>query len=293
VTSRRYPFALAILTLGVLLLATAVLAGCGLRTVSVKTGEIVVCTSGEQVSSSVRTIRVPAKEAGKYSVKTTRITCEKHAQLEKLYSEAQTALESQDFKTAQTKLTELVKIDATYKLASKQLTAIKQGEKPTPDGAAGTPASAPATGTAPPGNQGKPGETAKPEGPVASLLVYTPDSLAGFKAQPVGSDAFSVSRQYLPVAAGDIASLVVYAEQRNSDQDAKSWVSANVKQRYTQSARNVRIGKRDAYLATDGRRFAIIAWTEGPITVAVEADAGASPSSAFRQLQAVANSIAN
>ena len=291
--SKRVTFGLATLVLAVALLGAGTLGGCSQRTVSVKTGERVVCTYGEQVSSTVRTIEVPAKEAGKYSVTTKQVTCDKHAQLEKLYSEAQTALGKQDFKTAQTKLAEVVKIDATYASAAKQLTAIRNGDKPAPETAGGASSSSTTTDTAKPNSNDttETDDAPKPEGPVASLLVYTPDSIAGYKAKAVGSDVFSVSRQYVPTSAGKIASLMIFAEQQRTSQAAKSWLQANVKSPYSQSARNVRIAGKDAYLGTDGRRFAVIAWTNGPITVVIEADAGTRPSDAYAALQAVAGKL--
>lgn len=291
--SKRVAFGLATLALIVALLGVGALGGCGQRTVSVQTGERVVCSYGEEVSSTVRTIRVPAKDAGKYSVTTKEVTCDKHTQLETLYSEAQTAIGKQDFKTAQAKLAEVVKLDATYESAATQLSAIKNGEKPAPDTASGGSSSTGTTGTAQPDSNDttKPADTAKPEGPVASLLVYTPDSIAGYKAKAVGSDVFSVSRQYLPISAGKVASLSIFAEQQRTAQAAKSWLQANVKTPYSTSARNVRIAGRDAYLGTDGKRFAVIGWTNGPITVVIEADAGNRPADAYAALQAVASKL--
>lgn len=291
--SRRLSLWVTGLSLVVALGTTSAVTGCAKRMVSVETGQRVVCTYGEIVSSTVRTVRVPAREAGKYSVTTKRITCARHTQLEKLYAEAQAALGKNDLTTAKAKLAEVVKIDATYKSASSQLKAIQAGNTPTADGSSG-PGSSGSTGSTstPPGGGTTPGGT-KPEGPVASLLIYTPDSIDGFKARPVVADAFSISRQYLPLSSGDISSLVIVAEQFRSSSAAQDWLKTNVRGRYMRSADNVQIGKRTAYLATDGRRFAIIAWSEGPIAVAIEADAGSNPSSAFTLLKAVANDIAH
>ncbi len=290
--NRRLSLWVTALSLVVALGTTSAVTGCAKRMVSVETGQRVVCTYGEIVSSTVHTVRVPAREAGKYSVTTTRITCAKHTQLEKLYAEAQAALGKKDLTTAKAKLAEVVKIDATYKSASSQLKAIQAGNTPTADGSSG-PGSSGSTGstsTTPPGSGTTPGGT-KPEGPVASLLVYTPDSIDGFKARPVVADAFSISRQYLSLSSADVSSLVIVAEQFRSSSAAQNWLKTNVRGRYTRSADNVQIGKRTAYLATDGQRFAIIAWTEGPIAVAIEADAGSGPTSAFTLLKAVANDI--
>lgn len=280
--TRRFAALIALIALVSVIATGALLSGCTKSTVSVKTGERVMCTFGEEISSTVKTLRVDSSEAGKYSVRTRTVTCDKHAQLQKLYSEAQTALGTQDFTTAKAKLAEVVKLDATYKLASKQLDELENGGEPDPDETGGSPEEPAAT---------DPGDQEKPEGPVASLLVYTPDSLSGFRAQKVGSDAFSVSRQYVPTAGGAISLLTIVAEQHRSAQAASAWLATYVKGPYSKSSSTVQVGGHSAYLATDGRRFAIIAWTNGQVVVAIEADAGANPAGAFEKLKAIAGGL--
>lgn len=276
------------LVLAVLVIGSATFVSCSPRTVAVKTGQRVVCTYGEQVDSTVRTIRVPAKDAGKYSVKTVTVTCDKHRALEQAYVAAQIALAKKDFATAKAELEKVVKVDSTYRLARRQLDEIVAGKEPAPDtgtNAGGTTPSTPPTSTTP-------GAQDPPVGPVASLLVYTPDSLAGYRAEQVAADVFSVSRVYLPTSSTQIKALVIVAEQHQSAEAAKNWVRDNVRQRYTQSGRNVRVGDHDAYVGTDGTRFAVIAWTEGPIAVAVEADTKGKPNEVLAQLQQLASSLA-
>ena len=296
---KRLPVAVARLLAAVAMLATlvgssATLAGCARPTVAVKTGERVVCTYGEQVSSTVRTIRVSAKDAGKYSVKTVTVTCDKHRALERAYAAAQTALANRDFATAKTELEKVVKVDATYRKAKQQLDEIAAGGKPAPDttfDGAGT-ASSDSTSSSTPTTQTTPGKNDTPVGPVASLLVYTPDTLAGFKPQKVEADVFAVSRVYLPSSSGRITMLTIVAEQHRSDQAAQDWIRDNVRSHYTQSARNVRVGSHDGYLGTDGQRFAVIAWSEGPVSVALEADVTGAPKDVLGQLQELSSSIA-
>jgi hypothetical protein len=233
---------------------------------------------------------VPAKDANKYSVKTVTVTCDKHRALEQSYAAAQAALAKKDFATAKTELEKVVKVDATFRKAKQQLDDIVAGRKPEPDTSpnTGTPGGTPST----PATDTTPGSTDPPVGPVASLLVYTPDVLAGFKPEQVMADVFSVSRVYLPSASGQMTALTIAAEQHRSDQAAQDWVRDNVRSRYTQSARNVRVGSHDGYLGTDGQRFAVIAWTEGPVTVVLEADTEGQPASVLGQLQELASTIA-
>lgn len=277
------------------LLATGV-SGCQRPTVAVKTGERVVCTYGEEVTSTVRTIRVQAGDAGKYSVSTRRITCPRHQQLEKLYSEAQAALTKQDFKTAEKKLAELVAIDATYKRASEQLADLKAGKKPGADTSSGSTSGSTATTGTTPASGGStttetPDEPDEPEGPVASLLAYTPDTIKGFRAYPVKASTFSVARQYVPTSASTLDSFTIVAEQYRSDRAAKEWLDSSIKRGYSQSARTGKIGNRTAYFGTDGQRFAVIAWTNGQVGVAIEGDVGSKPADGFAALSAIVGAL--
>lgn len=285
---RAHAGALATVALALALLSSVGLAACGQRTVTVKTGERVVCTYGEQVKSTVRTIEVPADEAKRYSVKTVTVLCPKHRALEDAYGAAQAAIVKQDFAKAKTELEKVVKVDPTYRSAKKQLDDISAGRKPAADpGTGNTGGSAPST----PPTQTTPGAKDPPAGPVASLLVYTPDTLAGYRAEQVVADVFAVSRVYLPTSAATVSSVVVAAEQHRSTEAAQEWLRDNVRAHYTQSARNVRVGNRDGYTGTDGSRFAVIAWTEGPITVVLEADARTKPAEALAELQKLAAQI--
>ena len=75
----------------VLALSLTPLTACS-RKVEVKSGKRVVCTYGEIVSDSVRTLQVPAADAGKYTVTTETVTCDRHKRAEALYAAAQKAL---------------------------------------------------------------------------------------------------------------------------------------------------------------------------------------------------------
>ena len=260
------------------------------RTVEVKTGERVMCTYGEQVSNSIRTIRVPAKEAANYSVKTVTITCDEHLALEASYAAAQAALAKKDVATAKAELEKVVRVEPSFRRARQQLDEIAAGKVPAPDTGTGGGGAPPDTSQ--PATQTTPGKDDPPAGPVASLLVYTPDSLAGYRVLKPVADVFAVSREYLPLSSGKIAALVIAAEQHRSDQAAIDWVRDNVRQLYTHSARDLRVKGHDGYIATDGRRFAIIAWTEGPITVAIEADTSSRPQDVLSSLESIASAIA-
>lgn len=293
----------AMATVMALLLTASLLAlgGCAEKTVRVKTGERVVCTYGEQVSSSVHTIKAPASEAGKYSVRTRTVTCARHTQLEQIYAEAQAAIEKKDLESAKKKLTQIVAVDSSFRSAASQLDEISKGRTPTVDRTGSTGPTSPATAggsqnptsstNANPGGTGNTGGTPKPEGPVASLLIYTPDTLAGYRALPAAADVFAISREYLPRQAGQVVALVIQVEQHRSAGAARQWLSEEVKRRYTHSARNVRIEGRDAYIATDGRRFAIIGWVEGAVSVAIEAEAATKPADVIDELRAVAAAV--
>ena len=75
--------------------------GCRKRQVTVRTGEIVLCTEGEVVSDTTESIEVPADEVKDYGVTTRGDTCDLHAKLAALYETAQQAIADGDLEAAQ------------------------------------------------------------------------------------------------------------------------------------------------------------------------------------------------
>lgn len=267
--------------LAILALVFAVSAtGCQ-RKVDVQTGTRVVCTNGEVVSEDVKTIAAPSGEAANYRIKTQVITCDTHSGLTKLYDEAQAALKAGDLKTAEAKLTQVVASNATYRQAQTQLDEIKAGKKPTPD-TGGTD-----TGggtTTPPKPSTAPTSTAS-----GALTSWIPDALSGWTAQKPTVDLLSASREYLPSGGSRAVNLVIAAEQYSSATDAKAALDRQVKRVYTKNAAMLTVNGHSAYFGTDGTRFAVLAFTAGPIMVALEADA---KSGAPKDLRATLESAA-
>jgi hypothetical protein len=231
------------------------------KLVTVKTGEMIVCTSGEVVKDMTREIQVPVADASKYSVKKTTITCDKHQRADKLWDEAQKALAAGDTKTAADKLKELISIQPDNAEATKQLAEIAAGKKPKPSTKGGSGASGTATATADP----SPGESTAGAG---GLTQYVPDAISGFTAQPVVVDPASVARNYVPTSGGSDL-LVITAEQTV---DAKSAAAAvkTLKATYPSSAAEVNVKSgTTGYFGTRGQLAAIV-FTVGPVVVVAE-----------------------
>jgi hypothetical protein len=237
-------------------------AGCGERMVKVQTGERVVCTYGEVVSSTVKTIEVPASKVTDYKVVTKTVTCSKHKAIEALYAAAQKAIQAGDLKTARGKLAEVLALDANFRKAAEQATQIDAGTKPVPD--AGTGGTGSTTPTPPGGGV--------PEGPVASLSVWVPDALAGYKADPVEADSVSLTRQYVPSGSKPVSSLVVVAEQYKDAGAAKAAASSTIAGQYSTGRATVTVKGRAVLFGTmSSKQFAAIAWNEGAVLIVVEA----------------------
>lgn len=243
------------------------LTGCTQPKVKVRTGEKITCTYGEVIKDTVKEIEVPKAEAGSYMSSTRIITCPRHQLLEKLYAEAQAAIGAGDLKTAQAKLEEIVKSDKAFKKAAQQLADVKAGKKPTPDTSA-DPGTTPANQD--PGSQDPTGTNGIPEGPVASLAVFVPDTVAGYKADAVIADAFRLTRDYVPTTAGDIGAVVVVAEQFKSTDAAKAAVSALMSSDYTGGRTSVSVEGRTLQFGTYGK-YAALAWNEGGARIVIEA----------------------
>jgi hypothetical protein len=225
--------------------------------VRVETGEVVTCTYGEVVSNSVEVIEVAADKVSGYSVTTKTVTCDKHRRLETLYSEAQAAILASDLAAARTKLAEIVAADAAFRRAKAQLDAIDKGEKPLPD-SGGT-----GGGTDTGGKE--------PIGPIANLADLVPDNLSGYTASPVGSDVFTLAREYIPGASAPTDSLVIVVEQYRDAKGALAVINGSMKLDYDSDVSTLKIAGRSARFGTDGKRFATLAWNENGILIVIEA----------------------
>jgi hypothetical protein len=236
-------------------------AGCGERMVKVQTGERVVCIYGELVSSTVKTVEVPASKAIDYKVVTKTVTCAKHKAIEDLYAAAQKAIAAGDLKTARAKLAEVLGLDATYRKAAQQAAQIDAGKKPAADTGSGPTGST--TPTATPGG-------GIPEGPVASLASWVPDTLAGYKADAVEADTVSLTRQYVPTGSKPVASIVVVAEQYKDAATAKAAAARTIASQYSTGRTTVTVKGRTVLFGTLSKQFAALAWNEGAVLVVIE-----------------------
>ena len=252
----------AILSAGLLLLA-----GCN-RTVRVETGERIVCTYGEVVTDTIHTVEVPSDQAGKYKVVRETITCDRHKRLEALYAEAQAAIVAGDLKTARVRLAEIVTTEPTFRNAQQQLDAIDEGKTPTVDTSV-SPSSG-STTTKPPATGGTPSQGQEPVGPVATLSTWVPDTLPGYTSTPIIADVYTLTRQYLPAKTDPTDALVIVVEQYKDAAAAKAAISNDLGASYPTDSSVITVSGRSVYFGTDGHRFAIAAWNENGVIVAVE-----------------------
>ena len=254
----------------VLLAVATVLTACGQRTVRVETGTRVVCTYGETVSSSVKSIDVPAEKAAAYGVVTKVVTCGRHRELERLYAAAQTAISKGDLASASSKLAEVVALDPRFRRASSQLDAIKAGRTPSPDTSSAP--SAPATGTSRP--------SVPPVAPTGNLGAWVPSTLTGYTARQPIVDAYSLSREYVPAEGSSGGYLVIAVEQFKDAKSAKSALGFDVARLYSEDVSTSTIAGRQVRFGSDGRQFATAAWNEGGVLIVVEEDAAGRSASA-------------
>lgn len=287
--SRRLRFILiALVAAAVVLAGVWLLVAGGNRTVRVETGERIVCTYGEVVTDTIRTVEVPAADAAKYKVVRETITCDRHERLEALYAEAQAAILAGDLTTAREKLAEIVKIEPQFRSAQQQIDAIDEGRTPVVDkDAPAPPASKPASST-PGGTTDSPGK--EPVGPVASLSSFVPDTLPGYTSTPIIADVYVLTRQYLPNASNPTDALVVVVEQYKDATFAKNAIKNSLGSSYPTSASTFTVAGRSVYFGTNGHRLAIVAWNEQGILVAIE---GSSETGNGAALKAHLTSLVN
>ncbi len=260
--------------LAVLIAATtvtlALTGGFNRRLVTVKTGEIVMCTAGEMLEDNTKSVEVPVSEVGKYSVSTRVITCPDHQNVGALYNEAQKAIAAGDLRAASAKLKQVVAANPTYKKAADQLKEIASGKKPSPD----TGSSASGESTASPAPD-------EPATAVSSLTKYVPDRIKGFSAQGVIADPESITRNYIP-ASGRADLLVVMAEQ-TVDAGSAAKTIAVLRATYASSPANVAVNaKTKGYFGVRGQSAAVI-FADGPVVVTVEMHAKQGGASALKE----------
>lgn len=245
----------------VLALSMLGVGGCKKRMVTVKTGEIVICTAGEVVEDNTEEIEVPENEVIDHSVKMRVITCEEHAggDIGAMYDRAQEFIRAGGFDDAKAELEKIVAKDPTYKKAKQQLDDINAGKKPAAD-ADSTPGDTTADDTTP-------DEGEEPVGPIANLARFVPDTIAGYSAQGIVADPASITRNYLPTS-GNADLMAIMAEQTVDASTANDALDA-FKTYYPDSSATVKIGSVTGVFGVRESNAAI-AFTSGAIVVTVE-----------------------
>lgn len=282
--SRVYKIALVALAL-IIVASAAVFVIASNRKVEVTTGEIIECTYGHIVSEDVKTLRVPAREASKYGVRTVKTVCDEHAAVEEAYAEAQAALKKADLETAKRKLEEVLALDPAYRQAQSQLDAIVAGKKPSADSEPAPSANDGDSATKP----STPGDDADPTGPVASLTGWMPDDLDGYQADKMLADVLAVSRQY---AGSGGRTLVISAEQLGTEEIAKSIWDRDYKLRYAKNAKTLKINGKNAYGGTDGSEVAVLGIVDGPVLVVLQLSSDdVEPPTLLSELTAMAKGL--
>ncbi len=236
--------------------------------VTVKTGEVVICTAGEVVEDNTEELEVPPSDVAKYSVTMRTITCPDHQGVSTLYDEAQKAIAEGDLATAAEKLQQVVAADPLNKKATEQLKQIESGKKPEPDTEPGDGGDEPDTPT--------PDE---PTDPVSNLTKYVPNRIPGYSAQGVIADPASITRNYLPTS-GNADLLVVMAEQTVDAGNAADMI-ATLKGTYPSSAGTVSIGGKKAYFGVRDQS-AVVLVADGPVVVTVEIHAKKGSATALK-----------
>lgn len=267
------------------LTSAALSGGCKQRTVTVRSGEVVICTAGEILEDTTQELEVPAGDVAKYSVTTKVITCERHGSLADLYAEAQRLIAAGDLTGAREKLASIADRDPAYRNTKQQLADIDAGKKPVADTSTPTTPATPDATTTPdtPGD----GEVI---GPIATLINFVPDVINGYSAQEIIVDPVMLTRFYIPVSK-DVDQLVITAEQTVDAKTAANAVDA-IKGTYPSNAGTVDLGGTNAYFGTkDG--FAAVAFTKGAVVVSVELHAAKGDGKTLKNVAvAVATAIA-
>lgn len=252
--------ALAILLAVTLSLGAA--SACKPKMVTVRTGEVLLCTEGHVISDSTEETEVKAREVANYSVTTEVTTCELHQKAADLYDQAQKAIEKGDLAAAEKALAELATLDPAYRNVQAQLRDVRDGETPEPA------AEAPEAPADPADEDPENPDTQEPA-PVAGLAKYVPDELPGYVAQGILADPFVITRDYLPDGNDDVLVLVIVAEQYLDEEAALASLDANTRTWYSDAGDDIDIAGKTGYFGVR-EGSAAAAFVDGSIVVTVE-----------------------
>lgn len=287
------------LLVALLLLASALnLAGCREQpTVTVRSGEIVLCTEGEVLSDTTVEKEVPADEVEQYKVTTRVETCYLHRKLFALYEEAQRSIRDGDLEGARKKLAEIVALDPGYRMAPLQLADAEAGKTPQADtsvrsgGPQGrTPVTPAPGGAAPPATQepGEEADTPNEAGFLGGLVPYVPDTLPGFNGQQLFVDAFVLTRHYLPTSPDSFRALVIVVEKFQDSASPQKRMETSMRSGYPTGGELFRLEGDPAYFGANGPH-AIVSFVQGDLLVTLE---GTSVTADGRVLKAQLVSLA-
>lgn len=145
------------------------------------------------------------------------------------------------------------------------------------------------SGSGNPGN-GSGGSTGGDSGTNSNITLQAalPQSITGYTLLTKNPGPIEESRTYKPDKAGTVTLLTVVARNEGDGESAQRYIDS-LKSKYSRDAKDLTVKRRPAYFGTDGSGVAIILWKISNIVVGVEAQtAGPEASSLISELSAVA-----
>lgn len=271
-----------VLALVTFLLGAVVLAsGCGERKTEVQSGTRTVDARGSVVVENIQTLQVPDEMAIGYRVTTITIPPTDLEGAATLYARAQEHITSGETSSALKRLERLLTVVPSYRDAIEQRDAIRKGKAAKPD-----PGWLPGPKTEGFDLSGKAGQNAD------SLLRWVPDHIEGFTAGKPVANSLTALRDYAPAAGSPARILAIVAERYESPSEANAGLETLVKRRYPKSSTNLAVNGHDVYFGTDSYNLGVVAFTSGPVMIAVQAAPTAgSPAGLQKILTAVVKQL--
>lgn len=239
---------------------------------------------------------------------------------EKLYSEAQRAVQKGDLKMAEKKLKELLNKDPGFPGARSELARveneIKKSSGGSGEGLAGNAVAGGAlNGSAardPSGNGvgGSSGEAVSGSGDGSSnggsasnggttnggtiqnpsTAAALPGSISGFTLVDQTKSPMEEFRAYKPDEEGIVKLMTVVARNSGNGEAAQNYIDSAIKLHYSENAKSALVKQKNAYFGTDNSGFAVLAWRVAGTVVVIEMQAsGVQPRTLYDQLMSVAN----
>lgn len=224
------------------------------KQVRVRAGTRIVCTYGETLSSTVKTLWVPESKANQYRVSTRTILCEKHRKAQEAFALGQALARLHKYPAALRAFKRAAKYDPKYKNVQAWIASGGRSGG-SASGSTNSTSSGSSAGTSGGGSSSGGAET-------VNISAMIPSSLAGYRAGSLLKEPKSVSRDFVPKSQRIVQTLVIRAYDFGTQARAAQFINRVSRRVYAKSGKTTTFRNTKAYFGTQPPVYATFAWAD-------------------------------